>query len=128
MPDRKRILIADDDPDLLELLKIALTYQDQEIVAVPDGRQALQMAMAQKFSLIILDVMMPYIDGYHVAHEISDKLGAKAPAILIMTSRDIDSEKSIALMSGAEEIIQKPFQIAKFQAKVLELLAKARPE
>ncbi len=128
MPNRKRILIADDAPDLLELLKPALTYQDHEIMAVPDGRQALQMAMSHQFDLIVLDVMMPYIDGYHVAHEISDKLGAKAPAILIMTSRDVQREKGVALMSGAEEILQKPFGVADFQAKVLELMAKPRPE
>lgn len=125
MADRKRILIADDDPDLLDLLQTALTYQGHEITTASDGRQALQIAMAQKFDLVILDVMMPYINGYHVAHEISDKLGVKAPAILVMTSRDVQREKGIALISGAEEILQKPFEIAKFQAKVLELLAKA---
>lgn len=126
MPDRKRVLIADDDPDLLDLLRTALSYQKYEIVSAIDGRQALQEAMAHPFDLIILDVMMPYIDGYHVAHEISDKLGSETPCILIMTSRDVQREKGVALMSGAEEIIQKPFGVAQFQAKVLELLSKPR--
>ena len=128
MADRKRILIADDDPDLLDLIKTALGYQGHEIFTVSDGRQALQTAISQKFDLVILDVMMPYIDGYHVAHEISDKLGPQAPAILIMTSRDAQKEKGIALMSGAEEIIQKPFEISKLQSKVLELLGKSRAQ
>ncbi len=56
--------------------------------------------------------MMPYIDGYHVAYEITSKLGPKAPRIVIMTSRDTEREKGVAAMSGAIDFIQKPFDIA----------------
>ncbi len=122
MADQKRILIADDDPELLELLKTALGYQNYLISEANDGRQALQTALSERFDLVVLDVMMPYIDGYHVAHQISDKLGEKCPPILIMSSRDVQREKGIALMSGAEAILQKPFEITAFQAKVAEIL------
>ena len=124
MADRKRILVADDDPDLLELLKMDLGFQGYEVLAAANGKDALQIAMAEKLDLILLDVMMPYIDGYHVAYEVTNKLGAKAPRIMIMTSRDTQREKGIALMSGAEEVFQKPFEMAALHAKILEMLAK----
>ncbi len=128
MADQKRILIADDDPELLELLKTALGYQNYAISEANDGRQALQTALSETFDLVILDVMMPYIDGYHVAHQISDKLGERCPPIIIMSSRDVQKEKGIALMSGAEAILQKPFEIAAFQAKVAEILKRPQAQ
>ena len=124
MADRKRILVADDDPDLIDLLKLDLTRQGYEILAAANGKDALQIAMAEQLDLILLDVMMPYIDGYHVAYEITNKLGAKAPRIMIITSRDTSREKGIALMSGAIDVIQKPFEMNDLHAKISEVLAK----
>jgi two-component system alkaline phosphatase synthesis response regulator PhoP len=126
MADRKRILVADDDPDLLSLLEMDLGNQGYEILSAANGKDALQIALAEKLDLCLLDVMMPYIDGYHVAYEITNKLGAKAPRILIMTSRDTTREKGVALMSGAEEVVQKPFEMAALHSKISEVLAKQK--
>ena len=123
MADRKRILIADDDPDLLDLLKMDLGFQGYEILTATNGKEALQIATTQPLDLCLLDVMMPYIDGYHVAYELSSKLGAKSPKIVIMTSRDTVREKGVALMSGALTVVQKPFvmdQLHKTLADVLK--------
>jgi DNA-binding response OmpR family regulator len=125
MADRKRILVADDDPDLLDLLKMDLSFQGYEVLAAANGKEALQLAVNEKLDLVLLDVMMPYIDGYHVAYEVTNKLGAKAPMIVIMTSRDTTRERGIAMMSGATEVIQKPFEMASLHTKISELLAKA---
>ena len=122
MADRKRILVADDDPDLLDLLQMDLSHQGYDTLTAANGKDALQVAMAEKLDLILLDVMMPYIDGYHVAYEITNKLGPKAPHIIIMTSRDTTREKGIALMSGANEVIQKPFEMAKLHERVAAAL------
>lgn len=124
MADRKRILVADDDPDLLDLLKMDLGFQGYEVLAAANGKDALQIAMTEKLDLVLLDVMMPYIDGYHVAYELTNKLGAKAPRIMIMTSRDTVKEKGIALMSGAAEVLQKPFEMAKLHERIAANLAK----
>jgi DNA-binding response OmpR family regulator len=124
MGDKKRILVADDDPDLLDLLKMDLAYQGYEVVAAANGKDALQMAMTESLDLVLLDVMMPYIDGYHVAYELTNKLGTKAPKILIMTSRDTVKEKGIALMSGATEVLQKPFEMAKLHERIKAVLDK----
>lgn len=122
MADRKRILIADDDPDLLELLRMDLSFQEYEVLTASNGKEALDVAAKEKLDLILLDVMMPYIDGYHVASEISTKLGDGAPKIVIMTSRDTNREKGIALMSGAIEVLQKPFGMAELHERLSKLL------
>jgi len=124
MENRKRILVADDDPDLLELLKMDLDFQGYEVLAAQNGKEALEMATKEKVDLVLLDVMMPYIDGYHVASELSAKLGNQVPKIVIMTSRDTVREKGIALMSGAVCVLQKPFEMAALHKLVKEILEK----
>ena len=124
MADKKRILVADDDPDLLDLLKMDLDFQGYEVLSAANGKDALQTALAEHLDLVLLDVMMPYIDGYHVAYELTNKLGSKAPRIVIMTSRDTVKEKGIALMSGAMEVLQKPFEMAKLHERISAILAK----
>ena len=127
MADKKRILVADDDPDLLDLLKMDLGLQGYEVQTAANGKDALQFATAEPFDLLLLDVMMPYIDGYHVAHELTNKLGSKAPRILIMTSRDTFREKGIALMSGAVEVLQKPFEMSQLHERIAAVLAGPPP-
>ncbi len=124
MADRKRILVADDDPDLLDLLTMDLKFQGYEVMTASNGKEALDAALAGGVDLILLDIMMPFVDGYHVAYELTSKLGAKAPYILIMTSRDTSREKGIAMMSGAQDIIQKPFEMSKLHEILAAILAK----
>lgn len=126
MESRKRILIADDDPDLLDLLESFFRGEGYDVTAKVNGKDALQAAEEGKFDLILLDVMMPYIDGYHVASEVSSRLGSGAPKIIIMTSRDTASEKGIALLSGANDVVQKPFSLEEMHAKVKAALC-AKP-
>jgi len=125
MEDRKRILVADDDPDLLELLNMDLSFQGYEVVTATNGKEALDLAQKEKLDLILLDVMMPYIDGYHVASELSTKMGSSVPKIMIMTSRDTVREKGVAMMSGAVSVLQKPFEMKVLHEKIKELLEEA---
>jgi DNA-binding response OmpR family regulator len=116
MTDRKRILVADDDADLLDILQTDLTHQGYDTVVATNGKDALHLAMNERLDLILLDVMMPYLDGYHVAYEVSSRLGRMAPLIIMMTCRDVTHEKGICLLSGARESIQKPFEMSKLHA------------
>jgi len=124
MEDRKRILVADDDPDLLELLKMDLAFQGYEVIPATNGKEALDLASSQKVDLVLLDVMMPYIDGYHVAAELSAKMGKNVPKIVIMTSRDTVREKGIAMMSGAVSVLQKPFEMKTLHDRLKDILEK----
>ncbi len=123
MAGGKKILIADDDPDILDLLDAHFTSRNYDITLVANGKDALKKAESEKFDIILLDVMMPYIDGYHVAYEITSKQEGSAPKIIIMTSRDVSTEKGIALLSGASEVVQKPFTLDDLQAKIDAALA-----
>ena len=122
MAGGKRILIADDDPDIVGLLTAYFIKCGHEVTVAVNGKEALQKAENARFDMLLLDVMMPYIDGYHVASEITFRFGADAPKILIMTSRDVFSEKGIAFLSGAGDVIQKPFDVKTLDAKVKALL------
>lgn len=125
MAHRKRILIADDDPDLLDLLKMDLSYQGYDILTATNGKDALGLATCNDpVDLILLDVMMPFIDGYHVASEISANLGERMPKIVIMTSRDTVREKGIAMLSGAMHVVQKPFTVEDLHKLIASILDK----
>ncbi|PIU18420.1 MAG: hypothetical protein COT18_10590 [Elusimicrobia bacterium CG08_land_8_20_14_0_20_59_10] len=123
MEGGKRILIADDDPDISDLLETYFRKAGYDVTITVNGKDALQKASAEKFDLVLLDVMMPYIDGYHVASEISERYGAESPKIIIMTSRDVASERGIALLSGACDALQKPFTLEDLEAKIKAALA-----
>ncbi len=127
MTDRKRILVADDDADLLDFLKADLTRAGYEVSTVENGRDALGAILSDHApDLVLLDVMLPYVDGYHVAQEAVSTLGDKTPPIIILTCRDAAREKGIAFMSGASDFIQKPFDIADLRARLTRLLEGAR--
>ena len=122
MASGKRILIADDDPDIADLLETYFRKEGYEVTVAVNGKDALQQVENAKFDLVLLDVMMPYIDGYHVASEITSKFGVSAPKIMIITSRDVAGEKGLALLSGACYAVQKPFTLENLGAKVKALL------
>jgi len=122
MAGGKRILIADDDPDIVDLLESYYRKKGCDVTVVVNGKDALQKMETGKFDLVLMDVMMPYIDGYHVTYEVTSKFGADAPKIIIMTSRDVASERGIAMLSGAQEVVQKPFTLDELDKKVEALL------
>ncbi len=123
MADKKRILIAEDDTEYLDLIRHALTAAGYEIVAYENGQKALDWAMNNRPDLVLTDVQMPKLDGYHFAQELGDKYGADCPKILIMTSRTIALDKGIAMLSGATAMIQKPFKLAALKEKIAGMLA-----
>ncbi|MFC1679923.1 response regulator [Elusimicrobiota bacterium] len=120
--DKKRVLLAEDDEDLREMLVLYLGNMNCEVVPVEDGTAALTTGREQRFDLVVTDVMMPGLTGYHVAQQLSEALGPACPKILIMTSRDTQKESGLARLSGASATLQKPFKMADFKAKVSELL------
>ena len=123
MSDKKTILVAEDDAEYLDLIDYALKADGYEVVACSDGQKALNWAMSSRPDLVLTDVRMPELDGYHFAQALGDKYGAECPKILIMTSRDVQREKGVAMLSGAAAIIQKPFKLSALKSKISELLA-----
>lgn len=117
-----RILAADDDLEALELIKMTLEMAGHEVVVVSDGRKALQEGLAGTYDLYLLDVTMPYIDGYHVAADLSDRFPERK--IILLTSRDYDKDRVAVEASGADCHMAKPFDINELLRVISGLLEK----
>lgn len=119
-----RILVADDDVDIRELVEFKLSSMGHEIVAVGDGAAAVKACKAQKPDLAVLDVMMPGVSGLDAIREIrADPALADLPVILL-TARAQESDVETGFDSGADDYITKPFSPRELALRVETLLAK----
>jgi len=119
-----RILVADDDVDIRELVEFKLSTMGHDIVAVGDGAAAVEACRAQKPDLAVLDVMMPGVSGLDAIREIrADPALADLPVILL-TARAQESDVETGFDSGADDYITKPFSPRELASRVEALLAK----
>ena len=117
MPNTRRILIVDDDPELRDALSEQLSlYEEFEAVAAENGIKGVEAAKAGQIDLVIMDVGLPDIDG-HEAVRILRKNGFKAP-IIMLTGHDTDSDTILGLESGANDYVTKPFHFTVLLARV----------
>ncbi len=119
-----RILLVDDEPTLRDTLALNLRASGYEVVTAADGAAALEVAHAESPDLIILDLMLPEIDGLTVCRSLRQK--AETP-ILILTARTGELDKIIGLESGADDYLTKPFSLGELQARIRALLRRAGP-
>jgi two-component system KDP operon response regulator KdpE len=110
-----RILIVDDEPQILRFLKPALTAADYEVIEAESGGQAIQKVATSAPDLVILDLGLPDMDGKEV---ISRLRGWSDIPIIILSARDRESEKIAALDLGADDYIEKPFGIGELTARI----------
>ena len=118
----KKLLIVDDDASVVKLLQAILSDLNLKIETARNGQEALDKAKDGSFSIILLDVMMPIVDGYRVASELSALLGNRMPKILFLTARDTKKERHITTVVGAVGMIQKPFQIPDLRKQITKLI------
>ena len=103
----KKILIVDDEPQLALAVKIRLQSRGYDVTTVPDGRQALEAVNRSTPDLVLLDVLMPVMDGYSFLRELNAVAGRGAIPVIILTSRD--RMKDLFELEGIEDYIIKPF-------------------
>jgi DNA-binding response OmpR family regulator len=121
-----RILVADDDVDIRELVEFKLTTMGHDIVAVGDGAAAIEACLAQKPDLAVLDVMMPGVSGLDAIRAIrADPSLADLPVILL-TARAQESDVETGFDSGADDYITKPFSPRELASRVQALLSRSR--
>ena len=106
-----KILIADDEPDLLELLQLNLKVEGHDVQTACDGTQALEQALARRPDLVVLDVMMPGMDGLEVLRALRSEPGYANLPVVLLSARGSDPEIFEGWRSGANYYITKPFQI-----------------
>ena len=121
------ILIVDDDPDILELLKMNLEPEGYNIRMANDGERAVQSACMNPPDLILLDVMMPHKDGFQVIEELKDIEHTKNVPVILLTARGQTEDKVLGLDTGADDYITKPFDLRELTARVEAVLGRTRP-
>lgn len=118
---KKRILVADDDPSISRLLERVL-MREYDVVTASDGLSALALAGQVKPQLMVLDVMMPGLDGFQLAQRIRMLPELKNVPIVFLTARDGPLDTIKGIQSGARHYITKPFKIDDLLAKVKKIL------
>ena len=123
MGDAKKILIVDDEQDIVETLKFMLEAQGYECFCAYDGERGLNMAKELIPDLMILDVMMPKINGYKISRLLKYDNKYKDIPIIMITARSQEEDKVIGQETGVNEYITKPFELDEVINKVNEYLA-----
>jgi len=118
----KKILIVDDEADIVEILQFVLETGGYECITAFDGEEGLKLAKEAAPDLIILDVMMPKINGYKISRLLKFDAKYKDIPIFMLTARSQEEDKIIGEETGADEYITKPFQIEYVLEKVKSYL------
>jgi DNA-binding response OmpR family regulator len=126
MQGQERVLVVEDDEHIRDLVALHLRLEGFEAVAVGDGTEGLRVARAEPFDLMILDVMLPGLDGITVTRAIRREPQLRDVPILMLTARREESDKVDGLESGADDYLTKPFGIREFMARVRALLRRRR--
>ena len=126
MTDNDRIpqvLVVDDEPNIRELVQVALKFHGCSVSAAGSGREALRQAEAIKPDLIVLDVMMPDMDGFEVCRRLR-AAGNEVP-VIFLTARDTSSDTVTGLAIGGDDYVTKPFSVEALVARVRAVLRRA---
>jgi two-component system OmpR family response regulator len=126
---RRKILVADDENSIREILSIQLARMGYEVVLAVDGAEAVAAYEAHKPDLVILDVMMPRVNGLNACQQIralEKKSGRRVP-VIFLTARDTTHDKTSAALSGGDEFVAKPVSLQELRERVEAALKKAKP-
>ena len=123
---RGTILIVEDEKAIRDLLRLHLDLAHFDVREAADGRRGLDVARAERFDAIILDVMLPGLDGVTLCRALRREGASRDAPILMLTARDAESDKVLGLESGADDYVAKPFGIRELLARVDALLRRHR--
>jgi len=122
MESRRRVLIVDDEPNIVLSLEFLLRQQGYEVAIARDGEEALAAAAARPPHLVVLDVMLPGLDGFEVCRRLRERAELAGLKILLLTARGRDVDRVRGLEEGADAYMSKPFSTRELMTAVAELL------
>ncbi len=128
MSTKHKILIADDEPDILEIVGFNLTAQDYEVITAKSGLEAIEKAIATNPDLIILDVMMPGMTGIEVCKELRKMPAFRETLIIFLTAMSDEQSEILGLETGADDYITKPISPKVLTSKVNALFRRLSKE
>lgn len=120
---KDKILVAEDEPTLLETLEYNFTRQGYRVVTATDGVMAVEQARREKPDAVVLDIMLPKMDGFEVCRILRKEMNVP---ILMLTARDDEIDKVVGLEVGADDYMTKPFSMRELLARVKALLRRVR--
>jgi len=120
-----RVLVVDDDPDVRDAVETALELEGHRVETANDGLAALKRLAQVEFDAVVLDVLMPHLDGFEVCRRLR-AAGSRTP-VLIVTARDSEQDTIRGLDLGADDYLVKPFALGELLARVRALLRRTRP-
>lgn len=106
----KKVLIIEDERDLVKALEVRLKAKGYETVAVYDGEEGLKKARSESPDLIILDIMLPKMEGFKLSRLLKFDWQHKDTPIIMLTAKDSEKDKAVGMETGADEYITKPFE------------------
>lgn len=125
MNQAERILIIDDDPGIRESLTLIIKTMGYPAVSIDNGLEALSLLSQQKFDLVVLDVMMPAMDGWEVLKFIRDDPTLQSTRVMLLTAKSTEKDRLIGKkILKADEYISKPFDLEEFKDTIRRMLSK----
>lgn len=122
---RYRVLVADDDPQIHKIISRFLDPSEYEVESALNGKEALQKLEENPYALVILDLMMPEMNGFEVCRKFKNSPLGKKTKIVILSAKDTPNDRSKCLALGAEDYVSKPFHLSTFGRKIKMLCQRA---
>ena len=123
-PAAPTVLVADDEPDVRELVAYRLRRSGYEVVEAGDGQEALELALDRLPSLAVLDVMMPKLDGYELTRRLRAEETTRDMPVILLTARAQEADIARGFEAGADDYLRKPFNPDELVARVRAVLVR----
>jgi two-component system phosphate regulon response regulator PhoB len=121
----ERVLIVDDDPDIVRLVRYNLSHSGYEVQSAGSGREALELVEKQPPDLVVLDVMLPDVDGLEVCRTLRQQSSSKRIPILMLTARGEEIDRVVGFELGADDYVSKPFSPRELVLRVKSILRRS---
>ena len=118
MSEPIHVLVMDDDPEVIEMIRMGLSADGMVVVGAPDGSEGLELLDRERVDVVVLDIMMPEVDGWMALMEIRSNPATAQIPVIILTAKTQDQAKILAFRQGAQQYVTKPFNIAELSARI----------
>lgn len=115
---RTRVLVIDDDPGIIEMIRLGLSVDGIEVSGASDGGEGVALLGREHFDVVVLDVMMPHVDGWMALMDIRNNPATATVPVIMLTAKTEDLAKILAFKQGVQQYVTKPFNVAELSARV----------
>lgn len=120
--DKKRVLLVDDDPDLLKMLKLRIESEGYEFMSAQDGEEMLKVMKVKRPDVVLLDIMLPKLDGYSALREMRKEEDFKDIPVIVLTAKEKKKVGDLFTLERVAFFVEKPFETKELLEKIRSLL------